>query len=83
MEHADFSRRSFLKGAGLAGLTAGIFGAGELAAPRVAVAAEAADAKGLNTYQKVFGENTNYIPVQKGGMGSARWFRRLRRKRVQ
>lgn len=65
MEHADFSRRSFLKGAGLAGLTAGIFGAGELAAPRVAVAAEAADAKGLNTYQKVFGENTNYIPVQK------------------
>lgn len=65
MEHADFSRRSFLKGAGLAGLTAGIFGAGELAAPRVAVAAEATDAEGLNTYQKVFGENTNYIPVQK------------------
>lgn len=65
MEHTDFSRRSFLKGAGLAGLTAGILGATELAAPRAAVAAEAAEGASLNEYQKVFGEDTNYIPVKK------------------
>lgn len=65
MEHTDFSRRSFLKGAGLAGLTAGIFGAVELAAPQAAHAAEAAEGSSFNKYQTVFGEDTNYIPVKK------------------
>lgn len=65
MEHTDFSRRSFLKGASLAGLTAGILGAAELAAPRTAVAAESTEAASLNDYQKIFGEDTNYIPVKK------------------
>ena len=65
MEHTDFSRRSFLKGAGLAGLTAGIFGAAELAAPQAAHAAEAVEGSSFNKYQTVFGEDTNYIPVKK------------------
>ncbi len=65
MEHTDFSRRSFLKGASLAGLTAGILGAAELAAPRTAVAAESTEAASPNDYQKIFGEDTNYIPVKK------------------
>lgn len=83
MEHTDFSRRSFLKGASLAGLTAGILGAAELAAPRTAVAAESTEAASLNDYQKIFGEDTNYIPVKKGRVGSAQRLCRLRRQGIQ
>lgn len=67
MEHANVSRRTFLKGAGFVGLTAGILGASELAAPshQVALAAQADEGQSLNKYQTIFGEGTQYIPVKK------------------
>lgn len=67
MEQTDVSRRTFLKGAGLVGLTAGILGATEIitSPKQVALAAEAPEGQSLNKYQTVFGENTAYIPVKK------------------
>lgn len=67
MDHIDVSRRTFLKGAGLAGLTAGVLGAAGLAAQphQTALAAETTTGPSLNTYQTIFGENTQYIPVRK------------------
>lgn len=66
MSRADVSRRTFLKGAGLAGLTAGVLGASELiASPPKAMAAEPDSGQGLNKYQTIFGDSTNYIPVKK------------------
>lgn len=67
MDHATLSRRTFLKGAGLAGLAAGALGIAELATqPRqTALAAEASEGQSLNKYQTIFGEDTAYIPVKK------------------
>ncbi len=67
MDRTNLSRRTFLKGAGLVGLTAGALGVSELAAQphRVALAAEADGGPSLNTYQTIFGDSTQYIPVKK------------------
>ena len=68
MDQTGLSRRSFLMGAGVAGLAAGALGsAGILGRPQSAFAAGEEAATSENEYlTSVFGkENTNYVPVKK------------------
>ncbi len=67
MEQSSVSRRNFLKGAGIGGLAVGMLSATEfIAGPKQALAEETATESTMNMYQKVFGEDTGYIPVKKG-----------------